>query len=92
MRMIGTSKQKLCSAGDGTKFSNDKFVMVDGIVVQHIVLLKLAWVMDEVVIHSKVPDKDVGIFDDIFQINGFVVVGSRINSIWIHSPSLLSKL
>ena len=82
--MIGTSKQKLCSAGDGTKFSDDKFVMVDRIVIQYIVLLKLPRIIDEVVIHGKVPDKDVGIFDDIFQINGFVVVGARINVLWIH--------
>ena len=61
------------------------FVMVDRIVVQYIVLLKLPWVIDKVVIHSKVPDKDVGIFDDIFQINGFVVVGARINILWIHN-------
>ena len=67
MRMIGTGKQKLCSAGDGTKFSDDKFVMVDRIVIQYIVLLKLPRVIDEVVIHGKVPDKNVGIFDDIFR-------------------------
>ena len=84
MRMIGTGKQKLCSAGDGTKFSDDKFVMVDRIVIQYIVLLKLPRVIDEVVIHGKVPDKNVGIFDDIFQINGFVVVCARINILWIH--------
>ena len=65
--MIGTSKQKLCSAGDGTKFSDDKFVMVDRIVIQYIVLLKLLRIIDEVVIHGKVPDKDAGIFDDIFR-------------------------
>ena len=82
--MVGAGEQKLCPAGDGTKFSNDKFVMVDRIVVQYIVFLKLPWVIDEVVIHGKVPDKNVGIFDDIFQINGFVVVCARINILWIH--------
>ena len=50
----------------GTKFSDDKFVMVDRIMVQYIVLLKLPRVIDEVVIHGKLPDKDVGIFNDIF--------------------------
>ena len=83
--MVGAGEQKLGPAGDGTKFSDDKFVMVDRIVVQYIVFLKLPWVIDEVVIHGKVPDKDVGIFDDIFQINGFVVVGARINILWIHN-------
>ena len=82
--MVGTGEQKLCAAGDGTKFADYKPIMVDWIVVQYIVLLKLPWVIDKVVIHSKVPDKDVGIFDDIFQINGFVVVGARINILWIH--------
>ena len=85
MCMVGAGEQKLCPAGDGTKFSNDKFVMVDRIVVQYIVLLKLPRVINEVVIHGKLPDKDVGIFDDIFQINSFVVVGARINILWIHN-------
>ena len=83
--MVGAGEQKLCPAGDGTKFPNDKSVMVDRIVVQYIVFLKLPWVIDEVVIHGEIPDKDVGIFDDIFQINGFVVVGARINILWIHN-------
>ncbi len=82
--MVGAGEQKLCPAGDGAKFSDDKFVMVDRIVVQYIVLLKLPRVIDEVVIHGKVPHKDVGVFDDIFQIYGFVVVGARINVLWIH--------
>lgn len=67
MCMVGAGKQKLCPAGDRTKFPNDKFVMVDRIMVQYIVLLKQPRVIDEVVIHGKVPDKDVGIFDDIFR-------------------------
>ena len=82
--MVGAGEQKLCPSGDRTKFPNDKFVMVDRIVVQYIVLLKLPWIIDEVVIHGKVPDKDVGIFDDIFQIYGFVVVGASIYVLWIH--------
>ena len=84
MCMVGAGEQKLCPAGDGAKFSDDKFVMVERIVVQYIVLLKLLRVIDEVVIHGKVPDKDVRIFDDIFQIYSFVVVGARINVLWIH--------
>ena len=48
--MVGAGEQKLCPAGDGTKFSDDKFVMVDRIMVQYIVLLKLPRVIDEVVI------------------------------------------
>ena len=49
MCMVGAGEQKLCPAGDGTKFSDDKFVMVDRIMVQYIVLLKLPRVIDEVV-------------------------------------------
>ena len=91
MCMVGAGEQKLCPAGDGSKFSDDKFVMVDRIVVQYIVFLKLPWVIDEVVIHGEIPDKDVGILDDIFQINGFVVVSARINIFWINGfPSSLS--
>ena len=67
--MVGAGEQKLCPAGDGAEFPNHKFVMVDRIVVQHIVLFKLPRVMDEVVIHGKIPDHDVGMIDDTFQSN-----------------------
>ena len=48
--MVGAGEQKLCPAGDGAKFPDHKFVMVDRIVVQYIVLLKLPRVFDKVVI------------------------------------------
>ena len=90
--MVGAGEQKFCAAGDGTKFANRKFVMIDWIVVQYVVLFKLPWVFDKVVIHGEVPDNDVGILHDTFQINRFMVVCARINFLWIHGFSLLSKL
>ena len=77
--MVGTGEQKLCAAGDGTKFADYKPIMVDWIVVQHIVPLKLPWVVDKVVVHGEVPDNDVGILHDAFQINRLMVVCARIN-------------
>ena len=90
--MVGAGERKFCAAGDGTKFANRKFVMIDWIVVQYVVLFKLPWVFDKVVIHGEVPDNDVGILHDTFQINCFMVVCARINFLWIHGFSLLSKL
>ena len=66
--------------------------MIDWIVIQYIVAFKLPRVVDEVVIHGEVPDNDVRIFHDTFQINRFMVVCARINFLWIHGFSLLSKL
>ena len=90
--MVGAGEQKLCAAGDGAKFADYKPIMVDRIVVQHIVLLKLPWVFDKVVVHGEVPDNDVRILHDTFQINRFMVVCARINFFWIHGFFLLLKL
>ena len=90
--MVSAGEQKLCAASDRAKFPDYKFVMVNRIVVQHIVLFKLPWVFDKVVIHGEVRDNDVGILHDTFQINRFMVVCARINFFWIHGLFLLSKL
>ena len=82
--MVGAGEQKLCAAGDGAKFSDHKFIVVERIVVQHIVFLKLSRVVDKIVVDGKISDADVRIVDDIFQINGVVVVCARINAFWIH--------
>ena len=52
--------------------------------VQYIVFLKLSRVVDKIVVDGKISDADVRIVDDIFQINGVVVVCARINTFWIH--------
>ena len=90
--MIGAGEQKRCPAGDGAKFPDHKLVVVDGIVVQYIVLFKLSRVIDEVVIYGEIPHKNVGIINNAFQINRLMVIGARINFLWIHGLSLLSKL
>ena len=90
--MIGAGEQKLCAAGDGTKFADYKPIMVDWIVVQHIVLFKLPWVVDKVVVHGEVSNNDAGVFHNTFQINRFMVVCARINLFWIHGFFLLLKL
>ena len=82
--MVGAGEQKLCAAGDGAKFSDHKFSGVDRIVVQHSVFLNLSLVVDKIVVDGLISDADVRIVDDIFQINGVVVVCARINAFWIH--------
>ena len=62
--MVGAGEQKLCAAGDGAKFSDHKFIVVDRIVVQHIVFLKLSRVVDKIVVDGKVSDADVRIVDN----------------------------
>ena len=43
-------------------------------------------------LYGEVPNDDVGILRDIFQIDRLVVVCARINFLWIHGFPLLSKL
>ena len=84
MCIVVDGEQKFCDSVDGAKFSDHKFIVVDRIVVQYIVFLKLSRVVDKIVVDGKISDADVRIVDDIFQINGVVVVCARINAFWIH--------
>ena len=93
--MVGAVEQKLCAAGDGTEFADHKFVMIDRIVIQHIVFFKLPRIVDKVVVHGEVPDKDVGILHDTFQINRFMVACAGIGfspDSWSFPPSALWDL
>ena len=64
--MVGAVEKEFCSAGDGAEFSNDQFILVDGIVIQDIVFFELSWVSDKIVIDCIVAHDNIGIADDIF--------------------------
>ena len=64
--MVGAVEKEFCSAGDGAEFSNDQFILVDGIVIEDIVFFKLSWVSDKIVINRVIACCNVGILDDVF--------------------------
>ena len=79
--MVGAGEEELCPAGNGAKTANTQLVAVDGVVVEHIVLLETSGVLDKVVVHGKVPHLDVGVGDDALEVNGLPVVGAGIDSV-----------
>ena len=92
--MVGAGEQELDAAGKGAEFADDQPVVVDGIVVKDVVLFKQAGVVYKIIVHSKVPDGDVGVGDGGFQIDGLAVAGAGIKDIGngFHAGFLLEWL
>lgn len=77
--MICTVKKKFCSAGNRTELANYKLVMVNRIVVKHVVLFKHSWVMYKVIVHGVFSHYNIGVRNNVFEVNGLRISGTRIN-------------
>ena len=53
--VIGAGKQELRPAGNGAEFPDLQPVAVDGVMIEHIVFLKISGVVHEVVVHRVIP-------------------------------------
>lgn len=84
---MGAGKEKLCAAGNGAKFSNHQLVVIDRIVVEDIVFLKLPRVPDKVVVHGIFPHLDAGVSDHIFQVDRLSVLGAGVDFFGVHGFS-----
>ena len=89
--MICTVEQKFDAAGNGAKFADDQPVAVDGVLVQHIVFLKLPRVVDEVIVDGKLPHLNIGVGDGIFQIDRRIVPRAGVHVRRLHHGRLLSQ-
>ena len=77
--MICTVKKKFCSAGNRTELANYKLVMVNRIVVKHVVLFKHSWAMYKVIVHGVFSHYNIGVRNNVFEVNGLRISGTRIN-------------
>ena len=82
--VVGAVEQELCAAGDGAELADYQPVMIDGIVIEHIVLFKVHRIMDKVVVYGVVAYDDVGILDDLIEIDRLAVSCPGISIGWIH--------
>jgi len=57
---------KFCAAGNRTEFADYQLVLIDRIVIQNIILLKILWFFDKIIIHCIIANDDIGIADDAF--------------------------
>jgi hypothetical protein len=64
--MIGAGKQKMSAAGNGTKLPNHQPVMVDGIVIQHVIFLKIYRVIYKIVVNGVIANLNIGGCDNYF--------------------------
>ena len=76
--MVGTVKKKLCPTGNRTEFADYQAVLVDRIMIEDIILLKLSRIIYEVIVYSIITNYDIRIVDNGIQIDSLIIVGTRI--------------
>ena len=76
--MIGTVEQEFCPAGNGAEGADDQPVMIDRILIEHVVFLKIPRIMHKIVIHCVSPHRYGRGFDNTFQVNRLVIVRAGI--------------
>lgn len=77
--MVGAVKKEAGTTGDGAELSDNQPVMIDWIMVQYIVLLKISGIICKIVIHGIISHDNTGISDYIFQINRFPILRAWVN-------------
>lgn len=76
--MVGTVKKKLCPTGNRTEFTDYQAVLVDRIMIEDIILLKLSRVIYKVIVYGVITNYDIRIVDNGIQIDSLIIVGTRI--------------
>lgn len=76
--MVGTVKKKLCPTGNRTEFADYQAVLVDRIMIEDIILLKLSRVIYKVIVNGVITNYDIRIVDNGIQINSLIIAGTRI--------------
>ena len=66
--MVGTVKKKLCPTGNGTEFSDNQAVLIDRIMIENIILLKLGRVIYKIIVYGIITNYNIRIIDNGIQI------------------------
>ena len=72
--MVGTVKKKLCPTGNGTEFSDNQAVLIDRIMIENIILLKLGRVIYKIIVYGIITNYNIRIIDNGIQINSLIII------------------
>ena len=76
--MVGTVKKKLCPTGNRTEFADYQAVLVNRIMIEDIILLKLSRIIYKVIVNSVITNYDIRIVDNGIQIDSLIINSTRI--------------
>ena len=79
--MIRAVKYKFRPTSYRAELPNHQPVMINRILIQHIILLKLHRVIDKIIVHGILPHLNAGLRDNLPQINRFQIPRAGINLI-----------
>ena len=80
--MVGGIEQEFRPAGDGTIFADHQPVVVDWVLIQNILALKLPRV-GKIMVKRIITNADVGIRNDVFQITDGMILLPGINPVGV---------
>lgn len=76
--MVGTVKKKLYPTGNGTELSDNQAVLIDRIMIENIILLKLSRVIYKIIVYGIITNYNIRIVDNGIQIDSLIIIGTRI--------------
>ena len=76
--MIGTVEQKFRTASNGTEFTNNQPLLMDGVMIQHIVFLEQQRVSYKIILNSIVTNLYSRILYNSIKIYGLLISRTRI--------------
>lgn len=76
--MISASKKEFCAAGNGAEFSDNKPVVIYGIMIKHIVFLKTNRVVFKIIVYCIISDLNIGLCYRGLKINRLFIAGAGI--------------
>lgn len=90
--MVCAVKQKPCAARDRTKLTYYQLIVIDRIMIENVVLFKILRVVYEIVVKRKIPDYDIRIGDNVFQIYNLLILAARIYLFTVRNSHVIISL
>lgn len=77
--MIRAIEEEFGPAGNRAEFANHEFIAIHRVMIQDVLLFKIARIVDEIIVDSEFANLYIGIRNDVFKVNRFLVSRSRVN-------------
>ena len=77
--MIRAIEEEFGPAGNQAEFANHEFIAIHRVMIENVLLFKVARIVEEIVVDSEFANLYIVIRNNVFKVNRFLVFRARIN-------------
>ena len=77
--MIRAIEEEFGPAGNRAEFANHEFIAIHRVMIENVLLFKVARIVEEIVVDSEFANLYIVIRNNVFKVNRFLVFRARIN-------------